>query len=305
MNKLFRLAGLAFALPLLLVVPKEPVMNETFTTVNAADLALPAAIASVPTSSTITRVGVVTAIESASNITIAISGSNVLVTASYLFPQYEPVLGDYVIAQKQDAQWLVLGTLSGPVESNTLALNPGFEDGALGAIPDKWFHSVTDNTAGTPTFTKQQPFNPLSGTYVGEVQLVNNGVLSFSIIEVGSTPVPASEGQIWTGAMHVRMAALAGPCRVQLTSVLRFFDASGVLITDLLLNGGQEYSASGAGWTLHHPDSSFSATVAPAGTASVQLVVEVLFNVHVANEIIVVEFDNAILRNIPRSLVTS
>lgn len=300
MNKFARLAGLVAVLPFLLIVPKEaPMENETFTVLNDSDLALPAAIASVPTSSTITRVGVVTAIAESDNITVAISGSPTLVSASYLFPQYQPVLGDRVIVQKQDAQWLVLGTLSGPVDSNTLALNPGFELGAVGAIPQNWFRLVTDNTAGTPTFTMQQPFNPLSGLYVGQVELVNNGVLNFSIILMSSSTVPAREGEQWTGALYARMAALAGPDRVQMTTVIRYFDENNVLLTELLLNGGQEFAASGAGWQLIRPDSLYAnENFAPAGTAYANLTIEVLFNIATANSITIVELDNAILRKV-------
>jgi hypothetical protein len=272
----------------------------TTPTFNSYDLDLPAAITSVgDTSATITRVGRVSAITESDNITVKISGSPTLVNASYLFPQYQPVLGDNVIVQKTDAQWLVLGTLSGPVDANTLALNPGFEAGTVGALPDNWTLTNTDVTAGVPTFRKELTYNPLSGLHVGQLDLVNNGVLDFSISQIVSAPVVAGPNQLWTGAGFIRVAALAGPCRIQATTFLRFFNAAGGVLGTALLNGGQEYAASGAGWTLLRPDSTLSASgVTPAGTASVSLVVEVLFNVQKANEEIIVEFDNMILRRV-------
>ena len=63
-------------------------VSVTRPTFNSASLDLPAAIADVPESPVMARIGVVSEIVESDNITVTISGSNVLVRASYLFPQY-------------------------------------------------------------------------------------------------------------------------------------------------------------------------------------------------------------------------
>lgn len=264
---------------------------------NALQRSLASEITDRSESPMVARIGMVSAITESDNITVKISGSSALVTASYLFPQYRPVLGDIVYVTKQDAQWLVLGTVSGPVDSNTLAPNPGFESGTIGALPTNWTLTNTDVTAGVPTFRKELTYNPLSGLYVGQLQLSSNGSLNFSISEIISSPVPADAQHVWTGAGFIRVANLAGPSRIAVTSFLRFYNAAGAVITTALLTGGQEFSAT-TDWTLLRPDSTLSGTAAPVGTAAVSLVVEVLFNVQIALDLIIVEFDNMILRQV-------
>lgn len=127
-------------------------------TVNDLNLDLPAATQGVPESPVVMRIGVVTDIVEADNITVQISGSPVLVTASYLWPQYQPVPGDRVVVYRQDSQWFVVGTMSGP--NNTALLNPGFELGNVGSAPTNWtVGGGVDNRRRTHTdqAARQQP----------------------------------------------------------------------------------------------------------------------------------------------------
>ena len=126
-------------------------------TVNDLNLDLPAATQGVPESPVVMRIGVVADIVEADNITVRISGSPVLVRASYLFPSYEPLLGDRVVVYRQDGQWFVLGTMSGPI--NSAAPNASFEEGTLGGgiPPTSWSVTVISSVAGTPGMEKSIP----------------------------------------------------------------------------------------------------------------------------------------------------
>jgi len=158
---------------------------------------LPEAVAEVPESSTITRVGVVSDIVEADNITVKISGSNVLVTAAYLFPEYRPLLGDIVIVIKQDAQWFVIGTQSGP--NNSAVLNSSFESGAGTGTPTSWTVVNDSTAAGTPTTNHAINSFALDGNGLVNVALTTTGA-GASVTRLISTQVKASEGERWTAA---------------------------------------------------------------------------------------------------------
>lgn len=240
------LAALA-CLPLLAFVvptpPQHPVESETVMTTptfNSAELDLPAAVANIETSSTITRVGVVSDIVEADNITVAISGSPTLVQASYLFPQYQPVLGDRVVVQKQDAQWFVLGTMSGPI--NSLVENPTFEQGIVGSTPTSWTLSVVSSAGGTPTFTKE--YGPdVSGNHYGWFRCGTGGGGGVSTADLFSTAVPALPSERWVMGYYLLFAYIntnaaqvsqSGDSRLE--GFIQFLDATDVLISETSAN---------------------------------------------------------------------
>lgn len=271
---------LLLLIPLLLslFLSKETVM--TTPTFNAAALDLPSAITSVSESSTITRVGTVSEIAESDNITVKISGSPTLVRASYLFPQYQPVLGDRVIVQKQDAQWLVLGTLSGPI--NSLFVNPTFEEGVVGALPTGWTISSVSAAGGPITFTKVTTSltgsayqEAISGSYVGSILFTNNGATTPSISDIFSTAVQTQQDERWAVAFWVAGGIIANNASFLGQVYVQWLDAGGSLLSEVNAITFPFISQTVYPLFLRPGQTSFQA---PAGTDSVRLRINALFN---------------------------
>jgi len=277
----------------------------TTPTFNAADLDLPSAISNVPESSGIVRTGVVTSIEEADNITIKVSGSNVLVRASYLFPQYGPMLGDNVVIIKQDAQWFVWGTPSGPI--NSLALNPGFEDGALGALPTNWTLTVIANAGGTPTLTKvdSNTMDPLSGLYSADFG-TDSVVAGFSQADIFSAAVAASVEEHWTGAYYIVGASIDQNAATGISggrfSVLEFYiqflDGASALISESLISTFGTNANVGPFVPVYvRPPAAAQFAEAPAGTAYARIKIRGSFDMS-ANSFTSFFLDYMILRKV-------
>ena len=279
------------------------VLLMTAPNINQGDLELPAAIAEVPESSVIARIGQVVDIVESDNITVKISGSNVLVRASYLWPQFQPLLGDYVYVTKQDAQWAVLGTMSGPL--NSVTPNASFEDGVLNATPDNWFPSVVSSTAGVPTFTKQEA-TPVSGRYIGVFRNSSAGVAGTSILDVLGQFVDAGPGERWALGTYLTYAApdLNASLESQggfldISSYIRFYDVDNVLISESFVN----YTPIYAGFTA--PIFLRTATVpgsdayvtSPPGTAAVRIRYRIRATMH-TNSATELGIDAALLRRL-------
>jgi hypothetical protein len=253
------------------------VLIMTAPNINTGGLDLPAAIAEVPTSSVIARIGIVSDIVEADNITVKISGSNVLVQASYLFPQYEPLLGDIVYVTKQDAQWMVLGTMSGPV--NSLVPNPSFENGTAGVLPDDWTLNVTSSGAGVPTFTKVTTNdNPISGLAVADFGVDNAGAAGLSEAEAISSIVPATPGERWSAACYLTNAFISVDNASQgaegaptfFDIKLEFLDAANVSLSIVTLNT-VTLNTSFYSPIYLRPATATPYVSAPAGTAGVRV----------------------------------
>jgi hypothetical protein len=270
------------------------VLIMTAPNINTGGLDLPAAIAEVPLSPVIARTGIVSDIVESDNITVKISGSNVLVQASYLFPQYQPLLGDIVYVAKQDAQWMVLGTMSGPV--NSLLLNPSFEQGTTGAVPTDWTFVNGSVAAGTPTFQKRLGTNPLMGSNVGHLSLSPTGI-GQSDSAITSARIDAIPGDRFTGGVYVYIIDLAGPNQMLFSTMVRFYDSAGVSITAASLGAVYNFAAP-IGWNFLRPDSTSTAVTAPANTDSAALEIQVLFTVSDAATLFDAYLDGAILRKV-------
>lgn len=223
------------------------------------------------------RVGVVVDLVEAEEITVAISGSAVLVTASYLFPQYLPVLGDRVYVVKQDGQWFVLGTMSGPI--NSVIQNPSFEEGVLGATPTGWTIQVLGSAAGVPTFTKVSAGNDsMTGSFKADFGVDNAGALNVSSANVFSSTALASEGQRWTAAYYLTNAFIDNDS-VNLSSegeptfldfYIQFLDGGGTLITETLMNS-ISMNVDSYSRLYRRPSVAQQYAMAPAGTVSVRV----------------------------------
>lgn len=244
------------------------------------------------------RIGVVTDIAEADNITVEISGSNVLVTASYLFPQYQPVLGDRVYVTKQDAQWFVLGTTSG-LPLNTQVANPSFEIGTLGTLPDDWTINVISSAGGPPTFTSIVNINSIiSGQRAGDFGVDATGV-GVSQAEILSTPIPASPGSVWTAAFHMPGVNFFGSVDGTLQAGIQFLDAGGgsLSITDF----DNLYVTAGFPAPMYRRpnlNNGQQRFIAPAGTATVRLNLLGIFNMNLATGFISFYLDYMILRQV-------
>lgn len=265
---------------LLMTTPNIPVEN-------SGDLALPEAIQGVPVSSVVARIGRVVAIDEATSITVEISGSPTLVNASYLFPQYQPLLGDFVYITKQDAQWAVLGTLSGDI--NSLIPNPSFEIGEDSITPADWSFTPSAVVAGTPTFRKETGLG-IHGNHIGIFRNSSAGVAGTSSGTATSALVPAEPGQKWALGLWVTLAVPdvnasleAQGGNIQVTTTIQFFSADSVFISGTDTNFLPIYSG------LVNPiflrtfilaDSS-SYVIAPPGTAFARVRIFVSFSMHV------------------------
>lgn len=256
---------------------------------------LPEAVTQSIESPVLARIGVVAAIVESDNITVKISGSNVLVQASFLFPQYQPVLGDRVYVTKQDAQWFILGQMSGPVGANSLAPNSGFEQGAEGEIPDFWTFTVSQTTAGTPTAFRTTAGGAIDGVNVFRLNLVPTAT-GDSSARIASARIPASEGQHWISAFYVN-AQVYTPNEISVFSELRFFDSTDAFIGDSYMID-QDFNAH-TNWWYMRPFRGDLPAIAPAGTASVEMRITVFWTI---NTLIAtshfINFDHMILRNV-------
>jgi hypothetical protein len=189
-------------------------------------------------SPTVMRIGVVTQIIEGSQITVKISGSDILVNCSYLFFQYSPLLGDRVIVLKQDSQWFCIGEMSGSIGSNTPLPNSSFESGTIGAMPDDWSITVISSGAGVPSFLVASPSSVnISGAKLADFG-VDSVVAGQSIADVYSSIVAATPDSGWTGAYYLTRAfvATSPPLFSDLEMWIQFLDGAGVLISESLIN---------------------------------------------------------------------
>lgn len=270
-------------------------------TPNNLDLDLPAAVQGVVESPALIRIGVVDAIVESDNITVKISGSPVLVTASYLFPQYQPLLGDRVYVIKQDAQWFVLGTMAGPI--NTQLANASFEEGVIGALPTGWTINVIASGGGVPTFTKVTAIaNPLAGQFYADFG-TDSVAAGLSQADVFSPTVPAEASQSWTSAFFVSASLIdqqngglnTGSGNSNITMNIQFLDGGGAVLSDTYMGG---ITANGPGRTVYiRPDADVPPAVAPVGTVEVRLRINGIFQMS-ANAFSSFFIDYMILRQV-------
>jgi hypothetical protein len=277
------------------------IIGATMTMPEPVAQSLPGQVSQQGESPMVSRIGTVVNIEETSNITVRISGSPVLVTASYQFPAYSPVLGDLVYVTKQDAQWFVVGTMSGPI--NSALDNPGFENGVVGTTPDDWSVTVVASPAGVPTFTKELAANPLSGRYQAMIRNQSAGVAGTSIVDIFSSSEVAVEGQRWAsayfmvyGIINVNAALVSQSGNTQVQTFIQWLDGTGVLLSEdstyvLYLGANvvtptyiRTVSASGGNYVI-----------APPGTERARLRIRVTLTMN-ANSATEIWLDNMIMR---------
>lgn len=207
------------------VISEDPLLNT-----------LPGAVIAQQESPTVMRVGVVAAIIEGTQITVRISGSDVLVDCSYLFGQYFPLLGDRVIVFKQDSQWFCIGQMTGPIMSNNSLINPSFEDGVVGVTPVGWTIVPGLTGAGVPTF------QVAGGANISGVNTVDFGTDSVgagvSTADVFSSTIPALPGSKWTGAYFMMQAFVGStpPMFHDLDMHIQFLDFGGAVLADYEIN---------------------------------------------------------------------
>jgi hypothetical protein len=265
-------------------------------TPNDLNLDLPMAIQGVTEPPVVMRIGVVVDLIEADNITVKISGSPVLVTASYLWPQYQPVLGDRVVVYRQDSQWFVVGTMSGPL--NTLVPNPSFEEGTLGGLPTNWTLSVVSSAGGPPTFTKQQNINSIvSGNFIADfgVDATGTGVSEANVL---SALIPAVEGSRWAAAYTLVGVNFFGGVDAHLAFGYQFLDSAGTMIVEYGIDN--LYVTSGFYGPILRRNNLYPTNyqTAPPGTAYVRFKFNGIFNMANAASFISFYIDATMLRNV-------
>lgn len=266
-------------------------------TPNDLNLDLPAAVQGVEESPVVMRIGVVVDIVEADNITVQISGSPVLVQASYLWPQYQPVPGDRVVVYRQDSQWFVLGTSSGPL--NTLVANPSFEQGTLGALPTSWTLVVSSAAGGPPTFTKETNINSIvSGNFIADFGVDGTAVAS-STADVYSSTIPAEPGQRWAAAYTLVGVNFYNATDGALAFGYEFLDAGGAVlasygIDNLYVTGGFYGPILRRNNLYPQPYQT-----APAGTVGVRVRFNGVFQMRTAVSFISFYIDAVMLRRLP------
>lgn len=236
-----------YAYKILAALTVSAILAVTMTMPEQLAQSLPGQISQEGESPVVARIGRVVDIIESNNITVAISGSPALVTASYLFPQYEPLLGDLVYVTKQDAQWFVLGTMSGPL--NTVLANPSFEDGIVNALPTNWTITSVSTTAGTLTFTKQ-PLSTVSGGFIGTIRNSSAGVAGTSSSDIFSSAAAAEPGQQWALGYFVTYAVpdvnaslVPQGGFMDINAFIQFLDSGGVLLAETSASYFPIYSA--------------------------------------------------------------
>lgn len=199
---------------------------------------LPGAVVAQQESPTVMRIGVVTQIIEGSQITVRISGSDVLIDCSYLFGQYYPLLGDRVIVFKQDSQWFCIGQMSGTIESNNPLPNSSFEQGAVGTMPTGWSINVISSAGGVPTFLVAFPGSTnISGSQAADFG-TDSIAAGFSIADVYSPTIAAAPDSHWTAAYFLNSAFVGSspPLFSLLELFIQFLTPTGVLITEYSVN---------------------------------------------------------------------
>lgn len=200
---------------------------------------LPGAVVAQQEISTVMRIGVVTYIVEGSQITVRVSGSNVLVDCSYQFGVYFPLLGDRVILLKQDSQWFCVGQMSGTIDSNNPLTNGSFEDGTVGVIPVGWSITVLASGAGVPSFLVASPGSTnVSGVNAADFGTDNAGPPGFSQADVYSPTIPAAPDTHWTAAYYLNYAFVVSvpPQFSDIETWIQFLDSTGALVTEFNVN---------------------------------------------------------------------
>lgn len=250
----------------------------------------------------IMRIGVVAEIIEGTQITVKISGSEVLVDCSYLFGQYFPLLGDRVVVLKQDSQWFCLGEMSGAIDSNNPLFNSSFEDGVVATTPTGWTLVVASSGGGTPTFEVSGSLSPEN---VSGKQMVDFGTDSVgagsSVADAYSTPVAALPDSKWTGAYYLPavMMNTIPPLFSQLQMYIQFLDSTSTLIIEYQINTFtvSSYLLGPIYRRLSLPAFPLGYVVAPPGTNSVRVRFRGFFDLQAAS-FVSFFIDNVILRQV-------
>lgn len=156
---------------------------------------LPHTIVDTTVEPTVMRIGVVTGYLDGS-LTVAISGSDVLVDASYMRGITLPAMGEKVVVLRQASQWVVLGALS-PRPAENPVLNASFEDDPVGAgLPSSWF--TWDDGAATTrsTFLLPHPMREDGQKALG-VRFAGPGIAANYM---SSVPIACEPGEFWAAS---------------------------------------------------------------------------------------------------------
>ena len=163
----------------------------------SAEPSLPEQVAAALEVNTDLRFGTVVSRDAASGM-LAVNVGGGLVSASRVM-SYEPIIGDHVAVLRQEASWLVLGSMAGSIADVSAVSNASFEDGDVGALPPSW-QLVT--TAGSPTLTTAAwgRDDVIDGPQVGRLTAGSTATIT---CEVVSDPISTVPGEAWSAAAWI------------------------------------------------------------------------------------------------------
>lgn len=138
-----------------------------------------------------TRTGVVTLVDP-QYVTVTVAETSI--RAAYI-RQAEPEIGDVVAVLRQGASWFVLGTSS--TSGGNQVINPSFEDGEAGNVPDHW---IRYNISGTSAVSSTVDPKAVDGT---RILYVSSRAASTATSYVYSEPIAVASGQQWELSAYV------------------------------------------------------------------------------------------------------
>lgn len=226
---------------------------------------LPRAVMDAQKAGAAIRMGVVARVmPQAQSLLVRISNAEVATPAAWL-TSYEPMIGDVVAVTRQDAGWVVLGSLGTALDPGTnLVANYTFDSGAIGALPPQW-QLVT--SAGSPTLVSADypRADVIDGSRVAK--LTSPGAATITT-EVVSDPIPITSARQWVVGGSVRTLtdfAMSTACSVQ---VYAAWYTSVNLAGFISQVGSGAYAVTrGMPWTLIQVQDAGEAVVSPVNAS--------------------------------------
>lgn len=220
----------------------------------------------------ILRIGKVTRYD-AGYITVAISDSDALVDAAYIFGAYQPVLGDIVAVVKQGNQWVVQGALSANPDDNPV-LNYSFEDSGIGSSATNWTVYHDPLSTDTTTIQVEEVSPSIDGPQALQVSLGATviGAISTSFDYISSAPFPVVPGQRWAAQAWVMGRSFSSGPWVRGTAAIffTFYDNPANTYPTTVGDGGfgQVYIPTTPPWLLLRSESTAGTGVEVPATAT-------------------------------------
>ena len=242
------------------------------------------------------RIGVVTSYSS-TNVTVAISGSDTLVEASYLFGVYEAVLGDNVAVLKQGSQWIVLGAASARPEGNMLT-NGYFDMDVLDTSPPTAWGFSNDGAAVPAVVTFAE--RPIDGPQACRVNGAGTAAQYFHLLY--SEAISVTPGDVISASAYTTWFDNGTGFQTIVSLWLLWYTSPGAIpvpadtsaSTATMLDTVTTHPGNHPGWVLLRQQQAGTGAVAPEGMTTMR----VAFLVDAPAGDIDVDFGRVVVRRI-------